>query len=47
MAAGVPGLSEDNSTTIFTFLKEDMDKIEEMAKTAEVERREEKLQISK
>ena len=47
MAAGVPGLSGDNSTTIYTFLKEDMGKIEEMAKTGEVERNGEKLQVSK
>ena len=46
MAAGVLGLKGDNSTIIYTFLKEDMVKIEGMAKTGEVERRGENLQVS-
>jgi hypothetical protein len=46
-AAGVPGLSGDNSTTIYTFLKEDMGKIEGGAKTGEMERSGGKLQVSK
>ena len=47
MAVDVPGLSGDNSTIIYTFLKEDMGKIEGMAKIGEVARIEEKLQVSK
>jgi hypothetical protein len=47
MAADAQELSGDNSAIVHTFLREDVVKIEGVAKTGELARIGEKLQVSK